>query len=51
VSPTVDGTPAETASRRAEQHLREEAAALAADPADLAEAAQIMRDMEALGTW
>jgi hypothetical protein len=57
---TADGTPVstairvaliETASRHAEQHLREEAAALAADPAGRAEAAQILRDMETLRAW
>jgi hypothetical protein len=57
---TADGTPVstavrtaliETARRHAEQRLREEAAALAADPADRAEAAQVLRDMETLRAW
>jgi hypothetical protein len=41
----------ETARRHAEQHLHEEAAALAADEADRAEAAQVLRDMETLRAW
>lgn len=57
---TQDGTPVSTAVRaalleaaeaRAHRLLRAEAAALAADPADRAEAAQVLRDMETLRAW
>ena len=57
---TQDGTPVSTAVRaalieaagaRAQQLLRAEAAALAADPADRAEAAQVLKDMETLRAW
>lgn len=54
---TEDGTPVSAAVRAAlieaarnkvARTLREEAEALAADPIDRAEAAQVLRDMEAL---
>jgi hypothetical protein len=57
---TADGTPVslavrtaliETARRHLEQDIRAEAAAVAADEADRAEAAAILRDMEALRAW
>lgn len=57
---TRDGTPVSTAVRRAlidaaqaraQAELRAEAAALAADDADRAEAAQVLRDMETLRAW
>ena len=57
---TSDGTSASSAVRsalidaaraRAKQRLRAEAEALADDPADRAEAAQVLRDMEALRAW
>jgi hypothetical protein len=57
---TADGTPASTAvrnalieaaSRRGKTRLRAEAEALAADPDDRAEAAQVLRDMETLRAW
>jgi hypothetical protein len=57
---TQDGTPVSTvvrtalidAAKAAAQHrLRAEAATLAADEADRAEAAQILRDMETLRAW
>jgi len=57
---TADGTPVsvavrlaliETARARAQQRLREEAEALAADETDRAEAAQVLRDMETLRAW
>lgn len=38
----------ETAARRARDRLRAEVAALADDPDDLREAAQVLRDMESL---
>lgn len=57
---TSDGTTVSTAVRaalidaarhRAQQHLRAEAETLAADTADRAEAAQVLRDMETLRAW
>lgn len=57
---TADGTPVSTvvrdalvqaASRHARARLRAEAEALAADPEDRAEAAQVLRDMESLRAW
>lgn len=39
------------ARTRARQKLAAEAAVLAADPEDRAEAAQVMRDMETLRAW
>lgn len=57
---TQDGTAVSTAVRdaliaaarvRAQQRLRAEAAALAADEEDRAEAAQVLRDMETLRAW
>ncbi len=57
---TKDGTPVSTAVRaalieaagaRAQQLLRAEAATLAADPADRAESAQVLKDMETLRAW
>jgi len=57
---TADGTPVsnavrdalvETAARRVNSRLRAEAESLARDPADRAEAAQVLRDMERLRAW
>lgn len=57
---TSDGTSTSSAVRsalidaaraRAKQRLRAEAEALADDPADRAEAAQVLRDMETLRAW
>jgi hypothetical protein len=57
---TSDGTPVsravrdalvEAAARHAKSRLRAEAEALAADPDDRAEAAQVLRDMESLRAW
>ena len=57
---TADGTAVSTAIRlalidaaraRAQNRLRSEAAALADDPDDRAEAAQILKDMETLRAW
>ena len=57
---TRDGTPVSSAVRaalidaareRARASLRAEAEALAADPQDRAEAAQVLRDMEHLRAW
>jgi len=57
---TQDGTPVSTAVRgaliaaarvRAQGRLRAEAATLAADEEDRAEAAQVLRDMETLRAW
>lgn len=57
---TADGTPAsvavrdaliEAAARHARARLRLEAEALAADPTDRAEAAQVLRDLEHLRAW
>jgi hypothetical protein len=57
---TRDGTPVSSAVRsalldaarlQAQDHLRTEAAALADDPDDRAEAAQVLKDMETLRAW
>jgi hypothetical protein len=57
---TADGTTVSTAVRaalidaarvRAVESLRAEAAALAEDPVDRAEASQVLRDMETLRAW
>lgn len=57
---TADGTAVSAAVRaalidaargRARERLRAEAEALAADPTDRAEAAQVLRDMETLRAW
>jgi hypothetical protein len=57
---TRDGTSVSTAVRAAliaaasaaaQEQLRAEAAALAADEADRAESAQVLRDMETLRAW
>lgn len=57
---TSDGTPVsaavrdaviEAAARRAKSRLGAEAEALAADPVDRSEAAQVLRDMETLRAW
>lgn len=57
---TADGTAVSAAVRaalidaargRAQERLRAEAEALAADPTDRAEAAQVLRDMETLRAW
>lgn len=41
----------EAAKARARKHLRAEAESLARDPDDRAEAAQVLKDMEALRAW
>jgi hypothetical protein len=51
VSVVVRGALIDAARSRAERQLRAEAAALAADPTDRAEAAQVLRDMETLRAW
>jgi predicted transcriptional regulator len=51
VSGAVRSAVVEAARTHAEQQLAAEAAGLAADPADRAEAAQVMRDMETLRAW
>lgn len=57
---TRDGTPVsaavraaliDAARRKAAESIRAEAEALAADDADRAEAAQVLRDMETLRAW
>ncbi|WP_414990510.1 hypothetical protein [Aeromicrobium sp.] len=57
---TSDGTPVsvvvrealiEAAARRVRARVRAEVEALAADPEDRAEAAQVLRDMEHLRAW
>ena len=55
---TADGTAVSVAVRaalidaaRAQQRLRTEAEAIAADVDDRAEAAQVLRDMETLRAW
>lgn len=57
---TADGTPTsaavrdaliEAAARHGKARLRAEAEELSADPADRAEAAQVLRDMETLRAW
>jgi hypothetical protein len=57
---TRDGTPVSTAvrtalieaaRRQASERLRAEAATLASDEDDRAEAAQVLRDMETLRAW
>ncbi len=57
---TRDGTPTsaavrsaliEAARHRAGDLLRAEAAALAADPVDRAEAAQVLKDLDTLRAW
>lgn len=57
---TADGTPVsaavrdalvEAAARRAKARLRAEVEALAADPQDREEAAQVLRDMDSLRAW
>jgi hypothetical protein len=51
VSDAVRAAIIEAGARHAKQRLRDEVAALATDPVDLREAAQVLRDMEALGAW
>jgi len=51
VSTAVRAALIEAAKRAAQDRLRAEATALAADDADRAEAAQVLRDMETLGAW
>lgn len=51
VSGAVRSALIEAARSRAEAQLRAEAESLAADPADRAEAAQVLRDMETLRAW
>lgn len=51
VSSVVRAALIAAAAAQARAALREESAALAADPLDRAEAAQVLRDMETLGAW
>lgn len=51
VSAAVRGALIDSAALRGRQRVRAEAEALAADPADRAEAAQVLRDMETLRAW
>lgn len=51
VSSAVRGALIEAAREKARASLRAEAQALAADPQDRAEAAQVLRDMESLRAW
>ena len=51
VSAAVRTALIEAAGRSARAALRAEAAALAADDADRAESAQVLRDMETLRAW
>jgi hypothetical protein len=51
VSVAVRGALIAAARTRAQHRLRAEAAALAADEEDRAEAAQVLRDMETLRAW
>ena len=51
VSTVVRGALIDAARHRAEQQIRKEAEALAADELDRAEAAQVLRDMETLRAW
>lgn len=51
VSTAVRAALIEAARLAAQEHLRGEAAALAADPLDRAESAQVLRDMETLRAW
>lgn len=51
ISAVVRAALIDAARTRAQQRLRVEADALAADAADLAEAAQVLRDMETLRAW
>ena len=51
VSTVVRGALIDAARHRAEQQIRKEAEALAADEVDRAEAAQVLRDMETLRAW
>lgn len=51
VSMAVRAALIEAARLTAQERLRAEAAALAADPLDRAESAQVLRDMETLRAW
>ena len=51
VSTAVRAALIEAARLAAQEHLRAEAAALAADLLDRAESAQVLRDMETLRAW
>ena len=51
VSSVVRAALITAAAAQARAALRAESAALAADPLDRAEAAQVLKDMEALGAW
>jgi hypothetical protein len=51
VSNAVIAALIDAARRRAEEKLQSESAALAANEQDRAEAAQVLRDMEALRAW
>lgn len=50
VSEAVRAALIEAGARHAKERLRAEVAALAADPEDRADAARVLRDMEALGS-
>ena len=51
VSSAVRAALIDAARKRVQSALRAEAATLAADEQELAEAAQVLRDMERLGAW
>lgn len=51
VSKAVRDALLEAAARHAERRLRAEAEALASDPVDRAEAAQVLQDLESLRAW
>lgn len=51
VSNAVRDALVDAAARHAKARLRAEAAALAADPADRAESARVLRDLEHLRAW
>ena len=51
VSTAVRAALIDAAKRTAQDRLRAEAAALAADDTDRAESAQVLRDMETLRAW
>jgi len=51
VSTAIRSALLEAARRRAHERLKAEAAALADDPDDREEAAQVLRDMETLRAW
>ena len=51
VSTAIRRALVDAAQAEVHRQLREESARVAADPADRAEAAQILKDMETLGAW